>query len=58
MMADEGIHEPIIEGNKRTKAEIRAKEAGTLAGLYVADILIREWMPGPDLLGRLQKDRG
>ena len=46
MMADEGIHEPIIEGNKRTKAEIRAKEAGTLAGLYVADLLIREWMPG------------
>ena len=33
MMADEGSHEPIIERNKRTKAEIRAKEAGTLAGL-------------------------
>ncbi len=46
MIADEGLHEPIIERNKRTKAEIRAKEAGTLAGLYVADILIREWMPG------------
>ncbi len=46
MMADEGIHEPIIERNKRTKAEIHAKETGTLAGLYVADILIREWMPG------------
>ena len=46
MMADEGIHEPIIERNKRTKAEIRSKEEGTLAGLYVADILIREWMPG------------
>ena len=46
MMADEGIHEPIGERNKRTKAEIRSKEEGTLAGLYVADILIREWMPG------------
>tara|TARA_Y100001968_G_scaffold97848_1_gene87823 strand:- start:148 stop:1164 length:1017 start_codon:yes stop_codon:yes gene_type:complete len=46
MMADESIHEPIVERNKRTKAEIRTKEAGTLAGLYVADILLREWMPG------------
>ena len=46
MMADEGIHEPIVERQKRTKAEIRTKEAGTLAGLYVADILIRDWMPG------------
>jgi nicotinate-nucleotide pyrophosphorylase (carboxylating) len=46
MMADEGIQEPIVEGDKRTKAEIRSKESGTLAGLYVADVLIREWMPG------------
>ena len=46
MMADEGVHEPIVERNKRTKAEIRAKESGTLSGLYVADILLREWMPG------------
>ena len=46
MMSDEGIHEPIVERKKRTKAEIHAKEEGALAGLYVADILIREWMPG------------
>ncbi len=45
MLADEGIHEPIESGNRRTKAEIRSREAGTLAGLYVADILLREWMP-------------
>ncbi len=46
MMADECIHEPIAEGEKRTKAEIRAKESGVIAGLYVADIILREWMPG------------
>lgn len=46
MLADEGVHEPIESTNRRTKAEIRAKEAGTLAGLYVADLLLREWMPG------------
>ena len=46
MMADEGVHEPIESGNRRTKAEIRSREKGTLAGLYVADILLREWMPG------------
>ena len=33
MMADEGIHEPIESVNRRTKAEIRARENGTLAGL-------------------------
>jgi len=46
MMADEGVHEPIESANRRTKAEIRAREKGTLAGLYVADILLKEWMPG------------
>ncbi|MEE2746941.1 MAG: hypothetical protein VX473_00535 [Candidatus Thermoplasmatota archaeon] len=46
MMADEGIHGPIESGSRRTKAEIRSREKGTLAGLYVADILLREWMPG------------
>ena len=46
MMADEGIHGPIENANRRTKAEIRAREKGTLAGLYVADILLKEWMPG------------
>ena len=45
MMADEGIYEPIQRGQRQTKAEIRSKEKGTLAGLYVADILLREWMP-------------
>ena len=46
MMADEGIFEPISAGEKRTKAEIHSREKGTLAGLYVADILLREWMQG------------
>ena len=46
MMADEGVFEPILGGERRTKAEIRSREKGTLAGLYVADILLREWMPG------------
>ena len=45
MMADEGIYEPIQRGQRQTKAEIRSKEKGTLAGLYVADLLLREWMP-------------
>jgi len=45
MMADEGIHGPIPRGERRTKAEIRSKENGTLSGLYVADLLLREWMP-------------
>ena len=45
MMADEGIYEPIQRGRRQTKAEIRAKEKGTLSGLYVADLLLREWMP-------------
>ena len=45
MMADEGVHEPIESPNRRTKAEIRSRESGTLAGLYVADILLKEWMP-------------
>ena len=45
MMADEGIYEPIQRGRRQTKAEIRSKEKGTLAGLYVADLLLREWMP-------------
>ena len=45
MMADEGIYEPIQRGQRQTKAEIRAKEKGTLSGLYVADLLLREWMP-------------
>ena len=45
MMADEGVLEPIESANRRTKAEIRSRESGTLAGLYVADILLREWMP-------------
>lgn len=46
MMADEGVFEPIPGGERRTKAEIRSREDGTLAGLYVADLLLREWMPG------------
>lgn len=46
MMADEGVNEPIESANRRTKAEIHAREKGTLAGLYVADILLKEWMPG------------
>jgi len=46
MLADEGVHGPIDSGSRRTKAEIRSREKGTLAGLYVADILLREWMPG------------
>ena len=46
MMADEGIYEPIQRGQRQTKAEIRSKEKGTLSGLYVADLLLREWMPG------------
>ena len=46
MMSDEGIRGPIENANRRTKAEIRAREKGTLAGLYVADILLKEWMPG------------
>jgi nicotinate-nucleotide pyrophosphorylase (carboxylating) len=46
MMADEGVFEPISGGERRTKAEIRSREDGTLAGLYVADLLLREWMPG------------
>ena len=46
MLADEGVHGPIEERNQRTKAEIYSRENGTLAGLYVADLLIREWMPG------------
>lgn len=45
MMADEGIYEPIQRGQRQTKAEIRSKEKGTLSGLYVADLLLREWMP-------------
>ena len=45
MMADESIYEPIQRGQRQTKAEIRSKEKGTLAGLYVADLLLREWMP-------------
>ena len=45
MMADEGIYEPIQRGQRQTKAEIRSKEKGKLAGLYVADLLLREWMP-------------
>lgn len=48
MMADEGVHEPIEAGERVTKAEIRSRESGKLAGLYVADLLIREWMPGAD----------
>ena len=46
MMADEGINQPIQRGERLTKAEIRSKEKGTLSGLYVADLLLREWMPG------------
>ena len=46
MMADEGVLEPIESTNRRTKAEVRARQKGILAGLYVADILLREWMPG------------
>ena len=45
MMADEGIFGPLEGGNRKTKAEIRSREKGTLAGLYVTDILLREWMP-------------
>jgi nicotinate-nucleotide pyrophosphorylase (carboxylating) len=46
MLADEGVHEPIESGTRRTKAEIHSRESGVLAGLYVVDLLLREWMPG------------
>ncbi len=46
MLADENIREPIQGKPRRTKAEIRSRESGTLAGTYVADIVLREWMPG------------
>jgi nicotinate-nucleotide pyrophosphorylase (carboxylating) len=45
MMADEGILGPLEGGNRKTKAEVRTRQKGTLAGLYVTDILLREWMP-------------
>ena len=46
MLADEGVHEPIEPGAKITKAEIRSRDSGILAGLHAVDLLIREWMPG------------
>lgn len=46
MLADEGVHAPVDALGRRVTAEIRTKAAGRLAGLTVADLLMREWMPG------------
>ena len=46
MLADEGVHGVIEARSRRTKAEIRSRDDGVLSGVYVADILLREWMPG------------
>ncbi len=46
MLADEGVYEPIEPGMKVTKAEIRSRESGILAGTHAVDLLIKEWMPG------------
>ena len=46
MLADEGVHGAIEARSRITKAEIRSREDGVVSGIYVADILLREWMPG------------
>ena len=46
LLADEGVLEPIQPSNRIIRAEIRSRQEGVLAGVYAADVLIREWMPG------------
>ena len=46
LMHDEGISNPLARDSEIVKAKVWAKEEGVVAGLYAADHLLREWMPG------------
>ena len=46
LMHDEGIQNQLARDSPSITAKIWTKQAGVLAGIHAADILLREWMPG------------